>query len=128
MSMESSGSPSQPHARSRPGTRPFVRGARNDAPSPASMLAHPVAPPFTGPRSSTPSRDDGLEIVRKQLDEEFAHFASGPVESAAADVLEGVARRIRKGEIVVHASSGWSEAATLAAVLAALLGEAPQAL
>jgi len=87
-----------------------------------------VAPPFTAPRSTTPSRDDGLEIVRKQLDEEFAHFAPSPVESVAAEVLEGVARRIRKGEIFVHASSGWSEAATLAAVLAALLGEAPQAL
>src|SRR5512132_3692006 len=128
MSMEPSASASEKLARSRLGARPFVRVGHGTAPLSANVLAHPAAPPFIAPRSTTPPRDEGLEIVRKQLDEEFAHFAPGRVDSVAADVLEGIARRIRKGEIAVHAAAGWSDAATLAAVLSALLGEAPQAL
>ena len=129
MNMHAFGNGPAPAPRSRPGARPFVGAARRAAaPTPSTVLAHPVAPPFVSPRASEPVRDDALDVVRRELDEEFAHFGSASLDSHAADVLEAVAQRIRKGEIVVHVTAGWSDAATLAAVLATVLGEAPQAL
>jgi hypothetical protein len=104
---------------------------RDDPPAAAtppsqSYVPEPEHSSFVAPHGETPK--DGL------VDEVDAAFiASGlptqelssPSALSAAETLESVARRLRKGDLRLQSgATAASEAATLAAVLAALLADA----
>ncbi len=85
---------------------------------PAAALHHENDAGYVAPALT---RSPGAEAAARKALEGAAAFAAG---AEIAGVLEGVARRLRAGEIVVaHGARTRDDAATLAAVLAAMLGD-----
>lgn len=80
-------------------------------------------PPISHESDPRPSEKDGLAEASLALADDVVEAGRHASSLAAAEVLEGVARRLRRGEILLlPGASTQTDAAVVSSVLAVLLG------